>query len=203
MAREAAPGAATPPCGGGGFTLVELLVAMAVLVVLLTIAAPSFTQFIAQQRLKRVNAELVTALQYARSEAVSRNTSIQFKLMQSPAMTCYMVFIKGFLTDCDCTRPPGSACAPGKGAELQTTQIPVGTDVQVQVTGPGPGVPPPPSPLLSFSPDGQMLGTPGANFAILTNRISGAPGTLVTTVNAMGRPSVCTPDGSVSGVPAC
>ncbi len=199
MARQAAPGAATPPCGGrGGFTLVELLVAMAVLVVLLTIAAPSFTQFIAQQRLKRVNAELVTALQYARSEAVSRNTSIQFKLMQSPAMTCYMVFIQGGLTNCDCTRTPGRACVSGLGAELQTTQVLVGTDVQVRQQTPSPT----PS-LLSFSPDGLMLGAPAATFTILTSRISGAPGTLRTTVNPMGRPSVCTPDGSVSGVPTC
>ncbi|MDE2146401.1 MAG: GspH/FimT family pseudopilin [Burkholderiales bacterium] len=197
MAREAAPGAATPPCGGGGFTLVELLVAMAVLVVLLTIAAPSFTQFIAQQRLKRVNAELVTALQYARSEAVSRNTSIQFMLMQSSAMTCYMVFIEGGVTDCDCTRTPGNACVLGLGAELQTTQVPAATDVQVNRITAG-------SAPLSFASDGRLSGSAVATaFQIRTSRISGALGTLVTTVNPMGRPSVCTPDGSVSGVPTC
>ncbi|MDE2079796.1 MAG: GspH/FimT family pseudopilin [Burkholderiales bacterium] len=180
----------------GGFTLIEMLVAVAVLVILVTVAAPSFTQLIAQQRLKRINAELVTALQYARTEAVARNTSIQFMLMRSSAMTCYMVFIEGGVTDCDCTRTPGSACVLGLGAELQTTQIPIGTDVQVRRLSAG-------AAPLSFSSDGQMSGTPGASFTIRTSRISGAPGTLVTTVNPMGRPSVCTPDGSVSGVPTC
>ncbi len=50
----------------------ELLVAIAVLGVLISLAAPSFTQTIAQQRLRAVASELRLSLTLARSEAVKR-----------------------------------------------------------------------------------------------------------------------------------
>lgn len=53
-----------------GLTLIELMITIAVVGVLLALAAPSFYEFMLVQRLKGVNAELVTDLQLARSEAV-------------------------------------------------------------------------------------------------------------------------------------
>jgi type IV fimbrial biogenesis protein FimT len=180
-----------------GFTLVELLVTIAVTVLLLSLAAPSFTQLIAQQRLRSINAEVVTALQYARSEAVARNTSVQIQLGSSSSMTCYMVLIQAGETDCDCTRTPGSACVSGLGTELHTTQVPRSTDVQV-VRDPA-GVLP-----MSMTRDGVLdLGVSSTSFAIRVSRISGASGRLQTTVSPTGRPTVCSPDSSVTGVPAC
>ena len=59
-----------------GFTLIELLVSVAVLVVVLSLAAPSFQKVIAAQRVKNASFDLFSALNYARSEAVKRNSSI-------------------------------------------------------------------------------------------------------------------------------
>ena len=50
------------------FTLVELMIAIAVVGVLLMLAAPGFRDFILMQRLKSVSAQLATDLQYARSQ---------------------------------------------------------------------------------------------------------------------------------------
>ncbi len=180
-----------------GFTLVELLVVVAVAVILLTIAAPSMHELIVRQRLKSVNAELVTDLQYARTLAVSRNVTINVSFKNTPAMSCYVLFVPSAASGCDCTNPPGSACpvVPGLGGseELRTTQILSSTDVQIANT--------PQQGLLIFTVDGMQ--SPARDYKLRTSRISGASGQLLVTVNPAGRPSVCTPDSSVPGVPGC
>lgn len=59
-----------------GITLVELLVAIALIGVVLTIAAPNFRTFLLNTRLTSQTNELVLALAYARSEAVKRNLHV-------------------------------------------------------------------------------------------------------------------------------
>ena len=56
----------------GGFTLVELLVTLAVTAVLLAIAVPSFRDTIRRNRVSSANNALLSALNYARSEAIDR-----------------------------------------------------------------------------------------------------------------------------------
>ncbi|GIZ53869.1 GspH/FimT family pseudopilin [Noviherbaspirillum aridicola] len=59
-----------------GFTLVELMVALAVAAILAGLAAPSFSEMIANQRAKSVATDLYIALTKARSEALKRNVSV-------------------------------------------------------------------------------------------------------------------------------
>jgi type IV fimbrial biogenesis protein FimT len=61
---------------GAGFTLPELLAAIAITGILAALAAPSMSQFVANQRLKSASSELFLALLRARSEAVKRNADI-------------------------------------------------------------------------------------------------------------------------------
>ena len=65
-----------PPTSGGGFTLVELLTVLVILVVLLTLAAPAFTELIANQRVQTAAADLQTSLVRARSEAIKQNADV-------------------------------------------------------------------------------------------------------------------------------
>ena len=55
------------------FTLIELMIALAVLTILLSIVGPSFGDFIRSNRLKTAAFDLVVSLNYARSEAIKRN----------------------------------------------------------------------------------------------------------------------------------
>jgi type IV fimbrial biogenesis protein FimT len=59
-----------------GFTLIELMVTIAVVAILLAIAAPSFTSLINNNRLTAQANEVVVSLQQARMEAVRRNRSV-------------------------------------------------------------------------------------------------------------------------------
>lgn len=59
-----------------GFTVLELLVAISVAVILLTIGIPSFMQIIAENRRVSYTADVFNTLNFARSEAISRNLSV-------------------------------------------------------------------------------------------------------------------------------
>lgn len=60
----------------GGFTLIELLVTISIAVVLMTIAIPSFTDFLRNNRLAGQSNDLVLAFAYAKSEAVKRGVRV-------------------------------------------------------------------------------------------------------------------------------
>ena len=59
-----------------GFTLIELMVTIAVAAILLAIATPSFTSIINSNRLTSAANEMVATLQAARMEAVRLNTTV-------------------------------------------------------------------------------------------------------------------------------
>jgi type IV fimbrial biogenesis protein FimT len=59
-----------------GFTLVEMLVTVAVLTILLLATVPSFLALTARMRVEGTGGELAADLQYARSEAVRRRADV-------------------------------------------------------------------------------------------------------------------------------
>ena len=59
-----------------GFTLVELLTVVAILVVLAVLAGPAFSELTAQQRVQVAASDLFTSLLRARSEAIKQNTDV-------------------------------------------------------------------------------------------------------------------------------
>ena len=60
----------------GGFSLIELLVTIAIVAILAVVAAPSLMSLINSNRLTAQANELVASLQQARMEAVRRNRSV-------------------------------------------------------------------------------------------------------------------------------
>ncbi len=62
--------------GQPGFTLTELLLVVAVIGILASLAAPSFSQLIKSQRMKSMATDINASLTLARSEAVKRNRDV-------------------------------------------------------------------------------------------------------------------------------
>lgn len=63
-----------------GFTLIELMVAISIFGLLLALAAPSYSQWIANTRVRTTAEAIQNGLMLAKAEAVRRNTKVQFVL---------------------------------------------------------------------------------------------------------------------------
>lgn len=194
------------------FTLIELMVVIALVGVILMLAAPSFTEMIGMQRLRSINDQLVTDMQFLRGEAVSRNQYMGFIARSEAAETvsCYTIFssIANPLvstsidpTQCNCSNGVGSACT-GTQRELRTVQIPRSFNIELRF-------PPNQGGHMVASPINGGIEIRPPNSALFSDlefcvEVRRSPrGRLRTSVSMGGRTSQCSPDGSVPGVPLC
>lgn len=68
------------PCrGAAGFSVIELMVALAIMSLLMGVAVPAFNGMVASQRVKTVTTDFHTSLLQARSEAVKRNRTVRIR----------------------------------------------------------------------------------------------------------------------------
>ena len=179
------------PRAPGGFSLLELMVVVALVAVVIALVAPSMRDLIAAQRVQGINAELVTDLQFARTEAVRRNRAIVVEFSQNASMTCYVMYTEAAVGRCNCLRPPGNACAGGF-EEIRTVQVPRSVSVTLAASSPR-------DRQVTFEPVAG-LSDPGQFQVDVVGSVRGA---MRTAVNATGRPTVCSPDGSISQVSRC
>jgi type IV fimbrial biogenesis protein FimT len=63
-----------------GFSLVELVIAVAIMGILLALGAPSFSTYLRNVKLRAAAENFMTGVQLARSEAVRMNTNVEFLL---------------------------------------------------------------------------------------------------------------------------
>lgn len=75
------------------------MITVAVAVILLSIAIPSFTQLIDKKRLESAAESLYADLQFARSEAIKRNKTIRVSFNTDGSIWCYGLKIS---EHCDC-----------------------------------------------------------------------------------------------------
>lgn len=66
-----------------GFTLVEMMVAVALFALLFTFAYPSYTSYIQNAQIRTAAESMVNGLQLARAEAIRRNVNAQFQLLNT------------------------------------------------------------------------------------------------------------------------
>jgi prepilin-type N-terminal cleavage/methylation domain-containing protein len=204
-----------------GFTLVEVLIVTAVIGVILVLAAPSFRDLIEMRRLRGTHAQVVTDVQFARSEAVSRQQLVVMRIgvrSAAPAGTCYVIYTcndPAFNCDCECGRGAGSACtASTDWTEIRTVDVATSTGVTVT---PQLDLMPPTTITdlqIRFDPktggsqhhvamfgtvelDSNSAGNVNSTLTRLTR-------TLRTKVNLSGRPSECSPSSArVADTPVC
>ena len=192
-----------------GLTLIELMVVVAVASVILVLAAPSFRDLILMQRLRGVNAQLVTDLAFARSEAISRGSFVQLRFQSTSGasgMSCYVIYTRADALNsplCDCTAAAGSRCTDALTGEIRTVQLPNSESITLVAANGGS--------LTHFTLDPR---TGGINSLPSDSRGATRSRFLIESfiddsrkfrdiVGLSGRVSVCAPSGSRVGGNAC
>lgn len=182
--------------GSRGFTLIELLVALAIMAILATLATPSFTAFFAKKRVEGLISEMVTDLQYARSEAVQRNALVQVTL----GTNCYVIHTlpvsaTGASGSTSCAQAGGTASTIGTGeTELKTVKIATGSPASFSPT----------SGSIVFDPArGMATVTSGTETITATSSVGSWD--LRANISAVGRIKACSPPGvgNVGGYAPC
>lgn len=169
------------PCRSG-FTLIELMVVIALVAIILSLAVPSFREMIARNKLEGVAGEFITDLQYTRSEAVARNANLTVSV--GAAGTCYTAHPAAVACNCQNASPCATATDNIKTVSFANTGV-VGTA----------------SVDFEFEPVRGSLNGVLDKVVTLTSNVGGA--SLQAEVLAVGRVKTCSPSGSFKGYPSC
>jgi prepilin-type N-terminal cleavage/methylation domain-containing protein len=177
-----------------GLTIIELMTVLIVLGVLITLSvAPSVRGMAARQRVQGVHTGVMTDLQLARSKLEQRSetvTSVAVSFGTNADMTCYTIHAMPVVA-CDCTSALADKCNPVE-AEIKSVQLARSAGVTVAATSAS-------GPRVEFKPP-HGLAAPADLVIDVQDNTSGQ---LRTSLTGLGVPRVCSPDGSIRGVPTC
>ena len=73
-----------------GFSLIELMITLAVLGMLLAIGLPNMGTWLQNTQIRNAAESINSGLQFARAEAVKRNTTVRFQLVNDMTNTCQL-----------------------------------------------------------------------------------------------------------------
>ena len=186
-----------------GVTLIELMVTLAILAFLLLMAGPSFSEWMRNSKLRSAAESILSGIQLAKSEAVSRNTRVRFQLTSSLDNTCALSAVSAnWVVNTDptvnaaglCGTAPSDTVAPLILQKHEATNTPVGMEVAATTDGI------PPVAITDIVFNGLGRPTPAANVVInLRNPTAGecTPNGPVTClriiVSAAGQVRMCNP----------
>lgn len=115
-----------------GLTLIETMVAVAVLGILASIAVNAYATYLQNERLKGLSDGYRTDFQWARSLATQFNQTVFFQFGQFDGGNCYMVYT-GSLNACKCEQTP-DVCTAG-GQSHRVVQIAGNEGLSIGPTG--------------------------------------------------------------------
>jgi type IV fimbrial biogenesis protein FimT len=170
-----------------GFTLVELMIVVALVAILLALAAPSFRETLARNRLEGVAGELATDFQYARSEAVARNAQVGLFV----GANCYTVFVvNGTAPNSACVHASPIKVVPIDAASISLAFLSTAATTQA---------------YIQFDPVRGMAADSAGNDWQGQVTVSTSVGNwqLRTAVTNAGRVRTCSPSSTFKGYTAC
>ena len=145
----------------GAFTLVEVLVAIAIVALVLAFAGPSAKTWIQNTQLRNAAEAILGGVQQARIEALKRNTTVAFELTD-PSSTAFQVcFYDQGIQDCSTTQPAiatrgASEGSPNAGVGIDFTASNPATALAAGANLPA---------LVAFDPFGRVSTVSPLNIA--------------------------------------
>lgn len=199
-ALNAMPRRRQPARPAVGFTLVELMVVVAILSVLVAIALPSARDFVARKRLEGVAQELATDLRLLKSHQIQNRpgsgTSISFG--SNDDRVCYILYARGSGANganehCNCGLAADQMCGPaGSGAPVLFRQVDIPTSTGI---------------TLAANPTRLTVndynGMPMFNRTLSVTLSSTGAGQIVVSTSPTGLPSVCSLSGVFGAIRRC
>jgi len=137
-----------------GFTLIEVMVALTVLAILISLGAPSFAEWLQSQRIRAAAEALTNGLQVARGEAIRRNLPVSLGL--EPTRSGFTV-CEATVSPCDSTTP----APPAPNSFIQSKSPQEGGGNAIVSTKDSTGLPG--ATLVTFSPLGSVIDNPGGS----------------------------------------
>jgi len=120
-----------------GFTLVELMITIAIIGILASMAVPSFSKMLERNRLKEAIQSLKSDLMFARTESIKRSANLNVSVDINGTSWCYGIDVDNDTNnananaECDCTTAGSCAVKTVDGSQFQNTTLAAGTDVNV------------------------------------------------------------------------
>ncbi|MEJ7745665.1 MAG: GspH/FimT family pseudopilin [Luteimonas sp.] len=180
-----------------GFTLIELMVTIAVLAILLAVALPSFADFFDKYRLRGAVDDVVSVISNARAESVKADRDVNISFGGTAPQWC--VGANAAVDPAGGVATPGAiACDCAVAAQCQVggqrLAVDVGKHAGVTIGGT-------PAAFIFDSKLGLVtpLAPQSATFTSATGKYA-----LRVNVNPLGQAVVCVPSGpAIAGVPTC
>ena len=184
-----------------GFTLIELMVGVAIMGILLMVGVPSFQSAVASSRLTTSTNDVVSALALARTEAIRRGARVTVcKSANATGCTTAGNWAQGWIIFIDTTRSAGDAAVDAGEVILASNAAASGNIVMAGSAGV--------TNFVSFASDGQARLMNGASQAG-TLRVCSTATALADTrrardiaITASGRVSTTTPASVAATCPA-
>ena len=159
-----------------GFTLLELMVALAIVAVLTTLALPSFGSMVARHRLKAAAEQLQMDLAELRLLSAQRAQPLHLDV-SAGAQWCYALAVA---SGCDCRVPQACQLKTVRAHDHPGVTLLEGDPLVVDARSTG---------ALTHGRAALLQGSQGAQLRV--------------GLTLLGRPKVCAPGSAVPGYPGC
>jgi type IV fimbrial biogenesis protein FimT len=170
-----------------GLSMVETMIALAIVCILIGVATPSFMEMQRKRQLIGLSDELLSDIHFARSQAVARNEGVRISAHALTTGGMCLVLHTGSTADCSCGAS-GPAVCTGGAQEIKTHRFTGSSSVQVTASATS----------MRFDPVRATV-TPAG-----TLRLANSDGhSLHHVVSAMGRVRTCSPGATVSSYKPC
>ena len=185
-------------CGCRGFTLIEVLVGVAILCVILAVAVPSLSEFLERRRVIAAANEVAGVINFARSQpnVIGDKVTVHLEKDASERISCVAVVTFSGSDNCLCYETP--VCTGAASVLLRSFQLPNdrGVSFEANALSWGTNL----ANTLTLSRSQATMDATDVEITV-TGRRSGAQ--LRLEINNLGRVRLCSPNSSINGYGTC